>query len=118
MYRKYLCFYIVVSFLFGCVEQRNETPQLFSKKTGIALCTEARVKNIKVGNYDYETDFVYSVRISSNKKCIKSFYKRINNDFGVNCQNRQICEFVNEKSWSYKVMQIRDGVIMLTLNAI
>lgn len=119
MYRPMIAISLSVStLLLGCTEHRRETPAFFSKKTGISLCAGAQVKNIRTGNFDYETDFIYSVRISAEVNCINLFYKSIKEKYGADCEKVVDCQFMSDKSWAYKIERIQEGVLEFTLNAI
>jgi hypothetical protein len=119
MYKLIIPFSTICAlFLCSCTENRIETPEFFSSKTGIKLCKNAVVKNQKISDYDYSTDFIYAVRITASKKCIDTFYNSVRQVFLVNCYNIRICQFMSEKSWSYNIVRVNEKEIIFRLDAI
>lgn len=119
MHKIIIPFMTIFAFLLcSCTEDRIESPEFFSSKTGIELCKNAVIKNLKISDYDYNTDFIYAVRITASKKCINEFYNSVKHEFSVDCRNSLNCQFMNRKSWSYKIVRANDEEIIFRLDAI
>ncbi|MFK4004857.1 hypothetical protein [Qipengyuania sp. NPDC077563] len=104
--------------LMACGEVRLETPAFFEKKTGLPLCSSARIENQTVGEYDFETDFTYSVNITMDQRCEDQLIAEISSRLGISCASLDYCNFLDEQNWSYTIGRVRDNQINFTLRAI
>ena len=103
--------------LMACGEVRLETPAFFEKKTGLPLCSSARVENQTVGDHDFETDFTYSVHITMDQPCEDQFVSAISDRLGIDCPDLNYCDFLDDQSWSYTIERVRENQINFTLRA-
>lgn len=100
----------------GCTEDRVETPEFFQSKTGLAICRDAQVRNVRVGDYDFETDFTYGVRLKMSDECKDDFLEEIQKRLGVHCPTNG-CSFMDANAWSYEISTLPDGQINFVLRA-
>ncbi|MXO96337.1 hypothetical protein GRI34_07870 [Erythrobacter aquimaris] len=100
----------------GCAEDRLETPEFFQSKTGLAICRDAVVRNVRVGDYDHETDFTYGVRLKMSDECKDNFLEEIEEQLGVHCPT-VTCSFMDANAWSYEISTLADGEINFILRA-
>ena len=108
---------LLILSLGGCAETRPETATFFESKTGLPLCKTAEVRNFKVGQYDYETDFTYGVVLSMSDTCQQKFLDQIQDRLGVTCLPSEPCRFMDRNSWFYELKPLLDGQIQFVLRA-
>ena len=103
--------------LVSCGETRQESPAFFEKKTGLPLCSSAKISNKTVGDHDFETDFVYSVNINMDRKCEEQLISAISERLEVECKSLDYCNFMDKNSWSYEIKRLNASEINFTLRA-
>lgn len=107
----------ILSLLIGCTEVRHETPDFFESKTGIPICSDARISNFQVGDHDYETDFTYGVTLQMSDECKDELSEQIGERLGVKCNLSQ-CNFMDGNNWSYEISTLANGELEFILRAI
>lgn len=69
-------FVLILAFLLAACNSRPETPEYFTKATGIPLCDSAVVRNVRTGVEGAAgMGFVYSVDLYMDEKCQSRFVK-------------------------------------------
>lgn len=104
--------------LASCGETRLENPEFFEKKSGLPLCSSAKISNKTVGDHDFETDFVYSVDIEMDNKCEDKFLSVIERRLRIKCDSLDYCSFMDSSGWSYVIKRTNSNKINFTLRAI
>ncbi|MEP2086567.1 MAG: hypothetical protein ABJI44_07765 [Marinomonas sp.] len=115
---KFLVCIFLPIFLIACGEKREENSEFFEKKTGLRICQEAEIRNVKIGEYDYRTDFTYGVEISASEKCEAEFRKEIKNRLNVDCSTLERCSFWDENNWTYRISRTEEGKLLFVLGAV
>lgn len=110
--------FVAISALSACSEDRPVTPLFFEEKTGLPLCQSANLQNLRVGDYDSETDFTYGVILEMSDECRRGLYSEIEARLGHRCRASQSCRFMDKNSWSYELDPMPDGKIRFILRAI
>ncbi|MEP3050458.1 MAG: hypothetical protein ABJP48_12550 [Erythrobacter sp.] len=107
----------IVLLLSACGEHRRETSEFFEEKTGLPLCSEARVSNKTIGAHDYEVDFTYSVDLELTTQCENRLLTDIKDRLNVECASVDNCSFFDNNNWFYELRRLGNGQVSFTLRA-
>lgn len=94
----------LVLLITGCTD-RPETPEYFTRVTGIGLCPDAKVKNINAADPSRSPGFdsIYVVHVSASRKCINETIKQIARKIGKSCDYSNNCSGTSNNGDFYNV---------------
>lgn len=96
--------------LSACASPSN-TPEGFTARTGIALCKEARVRDVNKDDPSRRSGFVeiYLVRVNMSETCTRDFFRDLERSSGRRCQNRDSCQVVSKRGPSIGAAKVAEG---------